>query len=199
MSHDLTPKLCDCGCGQPAGVYSSTQKGYVKGEPRRYILGHNPGPLRRNPPTIEERFWAKVQRGGPDECWPWTGALSDRGYGRFDVGGRLRMASHVSYEMHVGPIPAGLFACHSCDNPPCVNPAHLFPGDQKTNLADMVAKGRSLKGEDHFHAKLTEEAVRSMRARSTGERGEATRFAAEYGVSVANICYVLKGHTWTHV
>lgn len=89
------------------------------------------------------RFWAKVDRRSDDECWLWTGSRNARGYGGFGHRGRTRKATHVSYEIATGqPFPAGLMARHSCDNPSCVNPAHIQPGTNRENVADMVSRKR---------------------------------------------------------
>lgn len=90
-----------------------------------------------------ERFFAKVDKRGPDECWPWIGSKNERGYGSMSHNGRLRKATHISYEIATGfRFPPGLMARHSCDNPPCVNPAHIHPGTNKQNVADMVSRKR---------------------------------------------------------
>ncbi|MDB4893169.1 MAG: hypothetical protein JWL61_5024 [Gemmatimonadetes bacterium] len=104
--------------------------------------------------SIEEKFWPKVDTsGGLDACWLWTAATAGSGYGNVgNHNGRTVYAHRVSYELHVGAIPAGHFVMHSCDNPPCVNPAHLSVGLPKDNTRDMVNKGRSfgrLRGVTH--------------------------------------------------
>lgn len=92
---------------------------------------------------IEARFWGKVERQSADVCWIWRGTLVRGGYGQFSVRPGQRCAAHrFAWELSNGAIPDGLFACHRCDNPPCVNPAHLFLGTPKDNMQDKVAKGR---------------------------------------------------------
>lgn len=94
---------------------------------------------------LQERFWTKVAKGNPDECWLWTGSLTNSGgYGQLSrsrAEGPVR-ANRVSYEMHIGPIPDGLSVLHRCDTPACVNPAHLFLGTTRDNARDMSRKGR---------------------------------------------------------
>ena len=92
-----------------------------------------------------ERFWSKVDRRNPDECWEWQADISNKGYGRLGTNkGGGWQAHRAAWELTNGPIPNGMFVCHRCDNPPCVNPAHLFLGTPKDNVQDMLAKGRAI-------------------------------------------------------
>ena len=95
--------------------------------------------------SVEERFWRHVSRGQIDECWEWTGSRDQRGYGKLAVarGQSPVRASRVALAIRLGrPIGDGMCACHSCDNPPCCNPAHLYEGNQSQNLQDAVRRGR---------------------------------------------------------
>lgn len=152
---------------------------------------------------VEERFWANVQKGGPGECWLWTGLLTDKGYGRVFSNGRYLGAHRFSYRLHEGPVPKGLFVCHRCDNPRCVNPDHLWLGTNADNMADMAEKGRAnheprMLGESHTRAKLTEKKVREIRRlRREGLTLEA--IAKQYGVCFQTVSLVVNRKSWAHV
>lgn len=149
------------------------------------------------PKPIAERFWPKVDKRGPDECWPWKASVTHQGYGHTNVNGRTAAAHRVSYELSTGPIPEGLGVLHRCDNPRCVNPAHLFLGTPADNTADMMAKQRTNnpKGEWHHAAKLTPDAVVAIRA----DNRDVPVIAGQYGVSEGAIWDIKARRTWTHV
>jgi len=148
--------------------------------------------------ALVNRFWEKVDRRGPDECWEWTGALDNNGYGKIKEGVRgskMLLAHRLSWGLENGPIPKGKCVLHLYDNPRCVNPAHLFLGTQADNLHDMAKKGRSRRGERHGRAKLTEQDVHEIRQMLKG--GIFQRVIAEkYGVTRATIGAINTGKSW---
>lgn len=104
--------------------------------------------------VIESRFWKRVDKAGPDECWPWTAARMPKGYGCMGVGkGVMEYAHRLAFWLVHGEIPDGKFILHHCDNPPCVNPAHLYAGTHQDNMNDMKSRGRQgrtiVHGESH--------------------------------------------------
>lgn len=152
----------------------------------------------------DERFWRRVYKLA-NGCWEWTGSRSTAGYGTFGVTTERTTTAHrFSWEIHNGPIPRGLFVCHSCDNPPCVNPAHLFLGTATDNNADMRAKGRGCDpprkaGEHHHRALLTSAQVTEIRRRYIPRVVTRRMLAEEFGVSVATIKAVIDGRNWREV
>ena len=148
---------------------------------------------------VEKQFWARVERQGPEDCWEWQGSRLPAGYGTFGSLGKTLYAHRVSWELHFGAVPQGLFVCHKCDNPPCCNPVHLFLGTQGDNLQDMKQKGRSQVGERHWNVKLSETQVLEIRNRYS--RGQITQdeLAKEFGVSQGTIWDIVGGNSWSHL
>jgi len=91
----------------------------------------------------KERFWKRVEKRGPDECWLWRGLLTRGGYGSIRIGRKMVTTHRVSYFISFGQITNGLHALHKCDVRNCVNPAHIFLGTNLENMIDREAKGRN--------------------------------------------------------
>lgn len=151
-------------------------------------------PLRK---TLEQRFWEKIEV-SVDGCWKWKGATSDDGYGVLGRGrrgeGNIR-ASHVSWMVHNGPIPTGMWILHHCDNPACCRPDHLFLGTAKDNIRDCINKGRykffnyDRHGPKNLTRKLSNQAVIDIRnamkdlpPRRLGRIKFMSDLASKYGV-----------------
>jgi hypothetical protein len=155
--------------------------------------------------NIGTRLWSRTER-LDSGCLVWTGYRGPLGYGEMGDGRKSVRVHRVAYELTYGPIPEGMFVCHRCDNPPCVEPTHLFLGTPKDNVDDMVAKGREARGAMLPHTRLTEAQVAEIRQRYVprfgppkrgGRRSNAAELAEEYGVGVTYIRNIAKG--WERV
>lgn len=164
-------------------------------------------------------FWDRVKaqtviRG---ECHIFTGSKDASGYGRSWRRGKIVRLHREVWERENGPIPDGLYVCHTCDTPACINGAHLFVGTQTANMQDMMAKGRGESrrqwgnthtkgkhinvGSSHGRSKFTEDDIRSIRKRLAADSGASNvlMLAKEYGVSKTAIYHIKRGDRWRHV
>lgn len=161
------------------------------------------------------RFWLHVKRGEPNECWPWQ-LSHNNGYGQFQVSGKTVRAHRVAYYLQYGVDPGEYLVCHTCDNPPCCNGAHLFLGTEADNSADCSRKGRhnppggfrsgrytyperTARGERVGGAKLTEDQVREVRALYAAGNHSHSQIAAMFGVKREAISVITRGGNWKHV
>lgn len=167
----------------------------------------------KNRPSLEERFWAKVDKRGDEECWPWLSTKSRDGYGQVNVRGRMRLAHRVGWMLIHGEDPGELHVLHRCDNPPCQNPSHWFKGTHLDNMRDRDAKGRVAKGDrsgvktkpENFRGskrwipqKLTrEDVVEIRRLRSEGKT--LAVLADQFRVTPAMISRIFRRVAWSHV
>lgn len=142
-----------------------------------------------------QRFWEKVDRKGPNDCWEWTAARYKKGYGCFDINGRQWHAHRYVLVLIGVDVPDNLLVCHHCDNPPCVNPDHLFLGTAADNSADMVQKGRAAVGTDNARSKLTEKDVLQIR-RSKESRKTLAR---QFNISQQHISDIKHRNVWRHL
>lgn len=142
-----------------------------------------------------ERFWNKAKK--TKRCWEWSAAKTKYGYGWFSYKGSPKLAHRVAWILTYGEIPANKFICHRCDNTLCIRPDHLFVGDHKDNMADMVKKGRhaDLRGIRGPKVILNEKQVKEIRKRYV----PIMSLAKEYGVSKGCITAIIYRKSWTHI
>jgi hypothetical protein len=143
--------------------------------------------------AVAERFSRKVELIPFSDCHYWNGCVEKRGYGRFGIGSKVYLAHRVSYALANGDCPKHLEIRHRCDNPSCVNPAHLEPGTHRENMADMQARRRQRLGERHPCAKLTDAQMADLICAI--EAGEQTGIIADrFGVSRAHVSCIRHGN-----
>lgn len=202
------------GCGRPIGA---SKRGLCKPHAIQARKGFDLHPLgvRRDAASAETRFWRSVDRNGPissdgTPCWMWTAGGCPQGYGIFKVGAKRMLTHRFSWELVNGPLPddrphetsTGTCVLHRCDNPPCVNPSHLFTGTHRKNADDREAKGRgnhaSHEGEANGVAKLMSADIIEIR-RTPVSRGTTARLSRQFGVSWGTINRVIQRRAWRHL
>ena len=171
---------------------------------------------------MEERFWKKVNKDGPVQghcehlgpCWIWMASKRNKGYGAFCyakngivIHGR---AHRYVWELYYGPISEGLCVLHACDTPACVNPSHLWLGTKADNNADMIQKGRKVKGgtyaagkykhgKHHHNARLDAEKICRIRQTYAGGITSLSKIAQEYGLATSHVYRIVKRQAWRHI
>lgn len=149
-------------------------------------------------PTLEqyaEKFWKRVDKSEPSGCWTWQGYCQRFGHGW--LGSRFGLAHRFAWKLLRGPLADDVCLLHHCDNPPCVNPDHLYIGDRKDNMRDKVARGRVQKGQDSALARLKDEDVREIR-RLKAEK-TAGEVGAMFGITASHIFHIWARRAWKHL
>lgn len=142
-------------------------------------------------PKLISLFWKKVDKGGLDDCWKWKVSTHWKGYGYFHIQGKTVYAHIFSYILHFGDVENGMKVLHECDNPPCVNPWHLFLGTNKDNTQDMISKGRQAKGESHGMVKVLTVDVSKIRNLYNTGRYSQYEIADQFGIAQATVSQII--------
>ena len=147
--------------------------------------------------TFTERFWARVNRTEPNECWEWQGSRMPQGHGQVGFNGKVMLTHRVALSLIDGNWDSPLLVCHRCDNPPCCNPSHLYRGTHQDNANDSWGKGtrKAKMGEECFSSKLTEQQVIYIRT----SQKPGTELARELGVHNTTIYDIKNRVKWKHV
>jgi hypothetical protein len=190
-THRLAIFSCDhCGADFESRVRND--------RPTRYCSRRCAGIASREGKALpwQERFWRFLPDPRPAGCWEWQGYhRPPNGYGILPLGaGRSMLAHRASYFIHFRELPPEIAVCHSCDNPPCVNPAHLFEGTRTVNNADRDAKGRhvALSGEHNGRATIADSTVAQIREWAAGDM-PTTEIAYRSGVSPSYVRRIVNG------
>ncbi len=142
-------------------------------------------PRKYTPEQAINAFWSRVDKsGGDDACWNWLAARKMTGYGQMQWNGKIHSAHHISWMLTRGQIPNGLHVLHTCDNPSCVNPSHLWLGTNRDNSDDRERKGRGhdKRGERNGRCKISDVQVEEIRRRYAAGGVSQSKLASEYGL-----------------
>ena len=148
--------------------------------------------------NVKERLFSKTKPTTAG-CLQYTGKITKDGYGTIKIAGKSISAHRASYQSVYGSIPAGLYVCHKCDNPLCINPFHLFAATHRENMADMRRKGRSRVGEKNHKVKLSESEVIEIRTRYSQGNVTQIRLAQEYGIGETQVWRIIHNIKWKHL
>ena len=189
-------------CGEAFSHYPSAAPKYCSFDCRSRAYRGSGNPNHR---SFVEQFWSRVDESrGVRACWPWQGAVGGDGYGKFktggDVSGRHHYRAHrVAYMLWNAEDPSGKLVCHSCDNPRCCNPRHLWLGSPAENTRDAARKKRMARprGESNASAKLTADMVR--RIRFLGKTMSQSEIGERFGVSQRHVGRILRRERWAHI
>jgi len=166
------------------------------------------------PKMSEKEFFSKVDKsGGESACWPWAGCKNQSGYGVTSIDGKYTATHRAAYFYANGITETHLCVCHSCDNPPCCNPGHLFLGTSPENTANMVSKGRQSKGKSHSDALMpsrkrgeennlsvmTDEKVMELRKLYSETKIRLKDLAKQFGISYGGAQKIVLGIVWKHL
>lgn len=150
--------------------------------------------------SARNTLFAALQHSIPEPntgCWLWERSVNSDGYGTLAINQKFWVAHRAAYVATYGEIPSGMYVCHRCDVPSCVNPDHLFLGTQRENVADMFRKGRNghKRGAEHHSAKLTEDDIRAIRS----DPRNGPEIARYYGITTTHVYGIKKRSTWKDV
>jgi hypothetical protein len=148
----------------------------------------------------KKRFWSKVGKGEPGECWEWQAYRNEDGYGQFGYNGRVELAHRVSLKI-AGGVVGDAYVLHHCDNPACVNPGHLYLGDQSDNMQDREERSdyEHPRGEEHPRSSLSDDDVAVIKWQLENTDMIQKEIAEDHGVSREAIGEISRGATWGHV
>jgi hypothetical protein len=151
----------------------------------------------KKPADVAERFWKKVAKAGPDDCWLWTSAKISRGYGKFTIGKKTFAAHRLAFAL-INSLNPDIYVLHKCDVPLCCNPNHLYAGTNGDNQRDAWARGRqpSRRGAKHPCAKLTESDVAQIRLLYAETELFQRDLAKMYGINQANVSEIVNRKIW---